>query len=297
MKRSIRYILFISFILTITFIIFGCSITPENQTHFYALLIGINDYADPQVPDLGYCVEDAIGIKNALIYQGWNESDITLLLDSQASKDNIIKKLQDIFSKANNQDFILVYYSGHGTVVPDTNGDEIDGDDEAIVPWDFSFSDYSTLLLDDELGELFQSCPTEKGTIIFDSCNSGGFINKSIETSGIQVRTINTESKNPGLNGDLDITNFPVLTASSQDEYSWEIGGEISHGIFTYFILEGMNQGLADNNGDGLVSIKEIFSYTRDNTIEFTKNYPSITQVQHPQILFNRSFVDITITR
>ncbi|RKX99437.1 MAG: hypothetical protein DRP54_07240 [Spirochaetes bacterium] len=284
-------------LLCIFLIISSCTITNENQIRFYALIIGINNYADTNVPDLDYCVSDAVEMKDALINQGWNESDTVILLDSQASKTNIIQNLNDIFSKASSSDFILVYYSGHGTVIPDTNGDENDGEDEAIVPWDFTYGDYSTLLLDDELGEIFQECPTDKGAIIFDSCNSGGFINKSIRDKGINPKTLTTGSKNPGLNGDLDITSFPVLTASSQDEYSYEIGGEISHGVFTYFILEGMNHGYADSNGDGLISIKEVFSYSKENTIELTENYPSITQTQHPQILFHKSFVDITITR
>ena len=284
-------------LLCIFLIISSCTITNENQIRFYALIIGINNYADTNVPDLDYCVSDAVEMKDALINQGWSESDTVILLDSQASKTNIIQNLNDIFSKASSSDFILVYYSGHGTVIPDTNGDENDGEDEAIVPWDFTYGDYSTLLLDDELGEIFQECPTDKGAIIFDSCNSGGFINKSIRDKGINPKTLTTGSKNPGLNGDLDITSFPVLTASSQDEYSYEIGGEISHGVFTYFILEGMNHGYADSNGDGLISIKEVFSYSKENTIELTENYPSITQTQHPQILFHKSFVDITITR
>ncbi len=296
LKSKFTFILSV-LLLCIFLIISSCTITNENQIRFYALIIGINNYADTNVPDLDYCVSDAVEMKDALINQGWNESDTVILLDSQASKTNIIQNLNDIFSKASSSDFILVYYSGHGTVIPDTNGDENDGEDEAIVPWDFTYGDYSTLLLDDELGEIFQECPTDKGAIIFDSCNSGGFINKSIRDKGINPKTLTTGSKNPGLNGDLDITSFPVLTASSQDEYSYEIGGEISHGVFTYFILEGMNHGYADSNGDGLISIKEVFSYSKENTIELTENYPSITQTQHPQILFHKSFVDITITR
>jgi len=299
-KLKFKFTFILSVLLSfVLLIISSCNIKPERQIQFYALIIGINDYYEftEKDGDLNYCVSDAIEMKKALIKQGWKEFDITLLLDSQASKTNIIQNLNDIFSKASSSDFILVYYSGHGTVIPDTNGDENDGEDEAIVPWDFTYGDYSTLLLDDELGEIFQECPTDKGAIIFDSCNSGGFINKSIRDKGINPKTLTTGSKNPGLNGDLDITSFPVLTASSQDEYSYEIGGEISHGVFTYFILEGMNHGYADSNGDGLISIKEVFSYSKENTIELTENYPSITQTQHPQILFHKSFVDITITR
>jgi len=191
-------------ILSLFLILFlsGCTfINTENNTNFHALLIGINDYINlPPKNDLNYCVADANGIKSALIDHGWVESEITLLTDDTSNpapnKDNIIIELKNIVSNADENDFILadendfilISYSGHGIQIPDIDGDEIDGNDEAIVPGDYD-GNSETLILDDELRNIFLNCKTNKGVFILDSCFSGGFINKAIDNNNLKIIT------------------------------------------------------------------------------------------------------------
>jgi len=68
-------------------------------------------------------------------------------------------------------DRLLVTYSGHGTWLPDTDGDEPDGRDEALVPADFQTSG---LLLDDELLDVWAGVPFGARVVfVSDSCHSG----------------------------------------------------------------------------------------------------------------------------
>lgn len=64
------------------------------------------------------------------------------------------------------------HYSGHGTKVPDLNGDEDDGYDEALVPLDF---DRSGVILDDDLYEIFVKGlpPGVHVVALMDCCHSG----------------------------------------------------------------------------------------------------------------------------
>ena len=263
----------------------------HNNCKSYALIIGINAYAPPN--ELSWCVNDANGIKNALINNGWDQSQIIMLLDSNATKENIVNNLENIISKATSNDYILVFYSGHGALVPDTNGDEVDGYDEAIVPQDGYLDADGTphnLIIDDELGDIFSKSKTQKGVFIFDSCFSGGFINKSISDSNLKVKSL-TSLKAIGdpTSHDLDIYNIPVLTASSQNEPAYEYGS-LQHGVFTYSILKGFENMNADYDNDGYITVREIFKYAETYTRALTNDS------QHPELQAPQFFTDILIT-
>ena len=280
---------FFAFIITILLFLFSCTLnTDDGSTTSYAVIVGINDYLNSQVNDLNWCVNDAEGIKQALIDAGWDENNITLLVDdngsTNATKNNILNALSGMIQKADADDFILFYYSGHGTQVTDQNGDEADGIDEAIVPVDFD-GNSASLILDDELGELFSQSKTQKGVFIFDSCFSGGFINKETtggdyRVKGISIYPVNLKSTQP-ISGDLDVYNIPVLTASAQDKVSSE-SATLQHGVFTYWILEGLSDNNADYNGDGYITVREIFKFAETYTKESTGGAQT-PEIQEPQ--------------
>ena len=283
----------ISLMLLIAIILFillfsSCSFLPvTNNAKSYALIIGINAYPAPNT--LSWCVNDANGMEDALINNGWEQSQITKLLDYDATKENIKTELTDIINKATSNDYILVFYSGHGTQIPDTNGDETDGYDEAIVPVDFN-GDISSLIIDDDLGEIFSHSKTQKGVFIFDSCFSGGFINKSLTNSGLKVRSLtNAKAVGDPTSQDLDIYNIPVLTASSFDEPAGEYDS-LKHGVFTYSILKGFENMNADYNNDGYITVREIFKYAETYTRTLTDDD------QHPELQAPQFFTDILIT-
>ena len=303
MRSADLYILtFISLCLLFS----GCAITPENgETRFYGLIIGIENYDN--IKPLNYCVDDATELFDSLTAHGWDPGDITVLTDGGATKANISSAIASIVSSAGKKDYLFVYYSGHGTVVADKSGDEADGYDEAIAPVDTAFLpppedtsiDESTLILDDELRDLLNGAKTEKGLIIFDSCNSGGVINKGFESLRASPRAISAKGPGArdlggsGTNGDLDILNMPVLAASGQNEFSYE-HVPLSHGLFTYYILSGLERLKADGNGDGKVSVRELFGYAEIHTESFAERR---MYSQNPQIRFSRDFIDILVTR
>jgi uncharacterized caspase-like protein len=52
--------------------------------------------------------------------------------DLYPTKKNVLKKMAEMASSCTIGDFFVVYYSGHGTSVPDADKDEVDGMDEAF---------------------------------------------------------------------------------------------------------------------------------------------------------------------
>jgi len=143
-----------------------------------ALLIGIN-YTGTE-NSLRGCQNDVLNIQK-MLRQKYNVENIRLLTDtSNADKrdiptaKNIRLGLQWLLEGAKSGDKLFLHFSGHGTHVPDDNGDEEDGADESLVPLDFG-NDPETWITDDELrASFFERVPLGCDvTAIFDCCHSG----------------------------------------------------------------------------------------------------------------------------
>lgn len=133
-----------------------------------ALCIGINNYPGTHM-DLQGCVNDATDWATTLSGRGFN---VVTLLDDQATKAAMVAAMGSLISKAAKNDSLVITFSGHGTYQPDTNGDEVDGLDEALCPYDLQTN--GAALIDDEIKTLFE---TRKAgvriVLIADSCHSG----------------------------------------------------------------------------------------------------------------------------
>ncbi|MBL8075439.1 MAG: caspase family protein [Nitrospira sp.] len=136
-----------------------------------AVLIGINKY---QVPgsDLNGCVNDVKNLSGVLkTYYGFQDKDITTLTDLKATKKAMQAAIQKLIKSGKKGDTLLFHYSGHGSNVPDDNGDEADRRDEILCPTDLDWKD---ALRDDWLRKTFNKL--RKGvnlTVIMDCCHSG----------------------------------------------------------------------------------------------------------------------------
>jgi len=109
-----------------------------------SLHIGINDYPGTQ-NDLSGCVNDANDWEEALKQHGFQTVSI---VDGQAKKSNMVEAISKIVSDTGKDDIAVITYSGHGTWVADEDGDEPDGRDEALCPYDIMDGN---ILTDDEL--------------------------------------------------------------------------------------------------------------------------------------------------
>ena len=139
-----------------------------------ALLIGIN-YDDDASLKLNGCVNDVFAMSNMLIdVYGYSKSNITIMFDKASpnlvpNRTNILRELTTIIANSANTGEIWIHYSGHGTYIRDSNGDETDRNDEAIVPCDVN---KTGPIIDDQLLTILSQskCLTY---LMFDCCHSG----------------------------------------------------------------------------------------------------------------------------
>ena len=144
-----------------------------------AVLIGINRYRVPGA-DLRGCVPDVKNMSKLLQQQyGFDASDIHMLTDLDATKKAIEDAITTLVAGGRRGDVLLLHYSGHGSNVPDDNGDEEDDNrDEILCPTDLDWQD---TLRDDWLRGVFDGLKDGVNlTVISDSCHSGT-ITRAIE--------------------------------------------------------------------------------------------------------------------
>ncbi len=150
----------------------------------FALLIGVGAYEHFDKDDYLLAPRnDAEEMKAVLMSRGMKASNITLLIDAAARKKDIEDKLDSLMRQLHADDFLVVYFSGHGSYQPDEpGGDEEDGLDEVILPYDTEIAAPSeratairNAIVDDELGRYVDGF-SAKGINtwwILDSCHSG----------------------------------------------------------------------------------------------------------------------------
>lgn len=122
--------------------------------------------------ELRGCINDAENLTEFLIESGFVQNEhITLVKEPKAA--DIFENLQNLAEETREKHIthVFISYSGHGTYMKDTNGDEEDGRDEALVPVDYA---KSGMVRDDELCEIVASIdPNTRVTVLFDCCHSG----------------------------------------------------------------------------------------------------------------------------
>ena len=136
-----------------------------------AVLIGINRYRI-QGADLRGCVNDVKNMQAALTaYLGFAKGDVTVLTDYDATKKAMQAAIKGLVAGAKKGDVLLLHYSGHGSNVPDDNGDEADHRDEILCPTDLDWKDP---LRDDWLRATFDTLKAGVNlTVVMDCCHSG----------------------------------------------------------------------------------------------------------------------------
>jgi len=148
-----------------------------------ALLVGIDSYgaaatpkvaAEHQWKPLGGSVNDVRALEAELVRRGFM---VKTLVDRAATRDGILAAFREhLVAQAGAGDVVMFHFSGHGQQIPDDDGDEVDGYDEALVPYDNrGTADGSGNLRDDDLGAMLEPLAERAAQVVvsLDACHSG----------------------------------------------------------------------------------------------------------------------------
>jgi hypothetical protein len=140
---------------------------------------------------LSGCVNDGKNLLADLCDRfGYVPSNTRLCVDARATRSGILRRVKEMRDVTTEFDVGIFHYSGHGTQVPtrDIHGD-IDGLDEALVPFDFDWDDERTWIRDDDLIDVIRPVwPGAKIIVISDSCHSGDLIDAGNDRENPRAR-------------------------------------------------------------------------------------------------------------
>ena len=256
--------------------------TSTERPDDVAVIIGIREYKNPDVPSVDYAVRDARTMKKYLVRTlGFQEENVIYAENADAATmtrifgttDDPRGQLYDWVKPGESS--VFVYYSGHGAPNPET-------ETAYFVPSNtnpnyLSQNGYPVNQLYENLGAL----PTESVTVVLEACFSG------VSESGAVIQDISPavlSVENPV----MGMEDGLAFTAGAANQVStWY--NEKQHGLFTYYFLKGL-RGNADANDDRAVTAREMETY-------LTEKVPYRAQRMHsrkqtPQVIGqNRSRV------
>jgi WD40 repeat protein len=226
----------------------------QEAPHLYILAVGIDQYKDINV-NLKYAVKDAKDLEEILKVQSatlYKTQDIhySLLTDKDATKTNIVNRVNELSNTIKPQDSFILFVAGHGVLLQNQYY-------MLTHDYDGMVNDRS-MISSNEIVEMSKKIKSLSQLFIFDTCHAGGV---DYIVSGLYDARMSVLAKKMGLH----------IYASASDKQS-AIDGYKGNGLFTYVLLDGLNNNKeADKNKDGKVTVVGLGEYSKKMTTNISK--------------------------
>jgi len=224
----------------------------NRNVKIWAVIVGVGRYT--AMPSLKFTDDDAYRVYSFLKSPEGGalpDNQIAVLVDEAATRQNILNTMRQQFLKADANDVVLLYFSGHG----------LDG---CFLPVDYD--GYNNKLRHEEIKQIFKQSKAKHKLCIADACHSGSlnYGNGALAAKGPVPASLERyyqafEDADGGI---------ALLMSSKAEELSLEDHG-LRQGVFTYYVLQGL-KGRADANSDYLVTIKELYNYVYAKVRDYT---------------------------
>ncbi len=239
------------------------SAAPGASSTLWLLAVGVSDYASADL-ELEFADRDAEEIARALrgAARGgrYREVKSLVLTNQQVTRASLLDGLANFLGKAGPDDVAALFFAGHG--VRDLSSGSYyflphPASTDNLLTEGLRMSDF------DEMLRIVRR-NVRAVVVMLDTCHSGAFglsSNQVVSADEMAAQMSAGEG-------------FFLLAASRPGEDSKEQKA-LGHGAFTYSILEALD-GNADADGDGALSVSEMFGYV-------AKRVPALTGgQQHP---------------
>lgn len=221
-----------------------------------ALIVAADRYDDPKLRALRAPARDAAELARVLGDPEVGDFDVSVSLNEP---DHVVRrKLSEFFRERDREDLLLLHVSGHG--LKDEDGTlYFASSNTAVAHLE------ATAIPSEFVNRQMTKSRSRRIVLLLDCCFGGAFARGLVHRAGESV-AIKEEFEGQGR---------VVLTASRAMEYAFEgenLEGDAQPSIFTSAIVEGLESGEADRDGDSRVSIDELYDYVYDRVREATPN-------------------------
>lgn len=225
----------------------------------YALVIGVDKYADTQISSLGGAGNDAKALAKSLIaHAGFAADQVTVLAsdqpaERQPTRGNILRRLSNLATVVPPDGLLLISFSGHGM---ERAGQAF------LLPTDAQVSDDVDLLEQtainvSQVKDRIRKIGVGQVVLLLDACRNdpAGRANKKNPL---------TENYTKGFTFDVrnrEVTAFATIYATEVGQRAYEYK-EKGQGYFTWAVVEALGGGAANDKGE--ITLGALVKYLQD---------------------------------
>ncbi len=225
----------------------------------YAVVIGVDQYADTQITTLGGASNDAKALANALIqYAGFPSEQVTLLAsdqpaERQPTRGNILRRLSNMAAVVPPDGLLLISFAGHGIER---------GGQAFLLPADAQVSNDVELLEQtainvSQVKDRIKKIGVTQVLLILDACRNDpvGRANADNPLTASYTRGFNFDVRN------REVQAFATLYATAVGHRAYEYK-EKRQGYFTWILVEALRGGAANEKGE--VTLANLVKYLQE---------------------------------
>src|SRR5688572_18525232 len=225
----------------------------------YALVIGVDQYADTQITTLGGASNDAKTLANALIqYAGFPGEQVTLLAsdqpaERQPTRGNILRRLSNMAAVIPPDGLLLISFAGHGI---ERGGQAFLLPSDAQVSNDVDLLEQTAINVT-QIKDRVKKIGVGQVLMILDACRNDpvGRANADNPLTSAYTRGFNFELRN------REVKAFATLYATEVGHRAYEYK-EKKQGYFTWILVEALGGGAANEKGE--VTLAGLVKYLQE---------------------------------
>jgi uncharacterized caspase-like protein len=236
----------------------GSSAVPSNEHSVggsYALIVAADKYCDPTFKKLRSPAQDVRELTEVLKDPAIGGYQVSDLMNKPYYL--VREGIEEFFADRCPDDLLVLYFSCHGIKDPAGNLYFTASTTKANL---LASSGISSAFVHNQV----ENCRARSKILLLDCCYSGAYLKGYRPRAGDQV--------------DLDPMlgrGWAAITSSRAIEYSYEdgtsdIAGTARPSVFTSALVEGLRTGDADQDGDGLISVDDLYDYVLKRVRERT---------------------------
>jgi uncharacterized caspase-like protein len=234
-----------------------------------ALIIGIENYCQTSgLIRVLYAKNDAQAMADYAQQAGFSLISGKPLLDQEASYSEVIRQLRFMFHHSRPDDFLLLYYAGHG-YFSEGGG--------YLMPFDYQKGkgiDESSCISFASFNKRFENQKTKRFIFFLDTCHSGFAVEQvGIRGPGSAVspraREKIEQQMKEMLKSNESYRNVGrvIFTSSISTENSYHIR-KFKHGLFTYYLLSALEM----KQGKNVINVEDLIRQVKDDVLDYCKN-------------------------
>jgi hypothetical protein len=225
----------------------------------WALVVGVDKYADPQIGALRGAANDARILSDALVrYAGFPSDQVILLatdqpVERQPTRVNLLRRLSNLVAAVPKDGLLLISFSGHGMER---------GGHAFLLPTDAQISDQISFLEDTAVSvtrmrDLIKGAGVAQVMVLLDACRNdpGGRADAPNPLTQAYLQGFNFDVRN------REVQAFATIYATGVGQRAYEYT-ERKQGYFSWAIVEALKGGAVNNSGE--VTLSELVRFVQN---------------------------------